>query len=95
MKGTDPSRFTLIKWINNILDIKLERIEQLGAGNVYCQLLDAAHPGKVPLMKVKWAAKTYIDFLYNFKILQNCFEHLAISKSIDVLLTLPRSRDWH
>lgn len=77
-------RQELINWINEVLETNLTRIEQLGAGNIYCQLLDAAYPSKVPLHKVKWKAVLEIDFIYNFKILQNCFDHLGIEKYIDV-----------
>jgi len=79
-------RQKLINWINEVLQINLTKIEQLGVGSIYCQLLDAAYPSKVPLHKVKWKAVSEIDFIYNFKILQNCFEHLSIEKYIDVHL---------
>ena len=51
------SRFSIIAWINDTLLLPLTKIEELGAGNVYCQLLDAAYPERVPLHKVKWDAK--------------------------------------
>jgi hypothetical protein len=38
------SRFAIISWINDTLLLPLTKIEELGAGNVYCQLLDAAYP---------------------------------------------------
>lgn len=51
------SRFSILEWINDTLLLPLSKIEELGAGNVYCQLLDAAFPERVPLHKVKWEAK--------------------------------------
>jgi RP/EB family microtubule-associated protein len=51
----------------------MTKIEQLGTGSIYCHLLDAAYPSKVPLHRVKWGAYLEIEFIYNFKILQNCF----------------------
>jgi microtubule-associated protein, RP/EB family len=91
--GYFTTRTELLEWINTTLQLQLTKIEQLGAGNVYCQLLDAAFPAKVPLQKVKWNAYLEIDFIYNFKILQNCFEHLGISKYIEVVLDIDRCRN--
>ena len=86
-------RHEIINWINDLLHITITKIEQLGSGNIYCQLLDAAYPSKVSLTKVKWNASLEIDYLYNFKILQSCFEHLGINKHIDVLHSLSRFRN--
>ena len=77
-------RQEIIDWINQTLETNVSRIEQLGAGNLYCQLLDAAYPGKVPLHKIKWNALLELDFLFNYKILQSCFERLGIERFIDV-----------
>ena len=38
----------------------VSKIEELGSGAVYCQILDAVHPGKISLSKVNWKAK--IDY---------------------------------
>jgi len=54
--GYFTSRNEIIDWINDLLITHLTKIEQLGSGNIYCQLLDAAFPEKVPLNKVKWQA---------------------------------------
>jgi RP/EB family microtubule-associated protein len=40
----------------------MTKIEQLGAGSIYCQIFDVIYPGKVPLNKVKWKAKLEYDF---------------------------------
>ena len=59
-------------------------MEQLGTGAVYCQILDACFPGKVPLNKVNWKARYEYEFLGNFKVLQLAFSKLGIQKKIDV-----------
>ena len=73
VQGCANSRFAIINWINDTLLLPLTKIEELGAGNVYCQLLDAGYPDRIPIHKVKWAAKLEVDFLHNFKILQKSF----------------------
>jgi RP/EB family microtubule-associated protein len=83
-----------LDWVNSLLSVDLTKIEQLGAGNVYCQILDAAYPEKVPLNKVKWNAFLEVDFLHNFKVLQITFERLGINKIIEVRLKLVRCRSW-
>ena len=84
MASTANSRFGILNWINDTLLLNLQKIEQLGSGNVYCQLLDAAYPERVPLYKVKWDARLETDFLHNFKILQASFEFLGLEKRIEV-----------
>ena len=88
------SRFTIIAWINDTLLLPLTKIEELGAGNIYCQLLDAAYPERVPLHKVKWDAKLEVDFLHNFKVLVTAFQFLGIEKKIDVNLNVLRFKDY-
>jgi RP/EB family microtubule-associated protein len=92
--GYFTTRTELLDWVNSTLQLQLTKVEQLGAGNVYCHLLDAAFPGKVPLHRVKWQAQLEIDFIFNFKILQSCFEHLGIARHIEVPTPLRRSRRW-
>lgn len=91
--GYFTTRKEIIDWINSTLLLNITKIEQLGAGNIYCHILDAAFPAKVPMHKVKWNAQTEIDFLFNFKILQNCFEHLGIARHIEVPMRPLRSKN--
>ena len=84
--GYFTPRTEIIEWVNNILLTNLTKIEQLGAGHIYCQLMDAAYPDKVPLSKVKWQAYLETDFLHNFKILHTSFQKIGISKTFDVFL---------
>ena len=92
--GHFTSRSDTIEWINDLVITNLTKIEQLGAGNIYCQLLDAAFPHHVPLAKVKWHAYLEVDFLHNFKILQTCFEQIGINKLFNVLSMIFRLKNW-
>lgn len=78
------SRNQLLSWVNNTLKLSISKIEQLGSGAVYCQMLDLLYPGKVPLGKVNWKAKFEYQFVANFKVLQQSFMKLNVMKHIDV-----------
>ena len=78
------SKNEILQWINNLLMLKVEKIEHLGSGAVYCQILDAIFPGKVALSKVTWNAKTPYEKLQNFKILTNALHKLKINKHLEV-----------
>ena len=62
----------------------MTKIEELGSGAVYCQILDAMYPGKLNLSKVNWKAKTDYEFIGNLKILQGGFSKVGIKKYLEV-----------
>jgi RP/EB family microtubule-associated protein len=76
------SRGELLSWVNDLLKINLTKIEQLGTGAVYCQLIDILYPGKLAMSKVNWKAKFDYEFVVNFKVLQQSFTKLGIMKHI-------------
>ena len=54
--GYFVSKNEIINWLNSILELKTEKIEQLGNA-AYCQVIEHLFPGSVPLQKVQWNAK--------------------------------------
>ena len=62
----------------------MNKIEQLGSGAVYCQIVDVIHPGKVALSKVNWKARHDYEFISNLKVLQNAFDKIGIKKHVEV-----------
>ena len=74
----------LLKWIWTVLDLEMVCIQDLGAGSVYCQLLDAAFGQKVAMNKVNWKAKFEYEWINNLKIFQQTLDKLNISKKINV-----------
>ncbi|KAF8319745.1 microtubule binding protein [Clavulina sp. PMI_390] len=77
------SRTELIQWVNDLLQTNYTKIEQLGSGGAYCQIIDSCY-GDVPMVRVKMAAKHEYEYLANYKILQNVFKSHKIDKPIPV-----------
>ena len=39
-------RFELLAWVNAALEANIGKVEELGKGAAYCQLMDMLFPGK-------------------------------------------------
>ena len=78
------SRKEILDWINNTLELQIEKIEQLGTAAVYCQLFGAHFPGTIKLKSVNWMAKSEHEFVNNFKLLQKGFAKKQFKKIIEV-----------
>eukprot|EP00418_Pyrodinium_bahamense_P002568 CAMPEP_0179016018 /NCGR_PEP_ID=MMETSP0796-20121207/3099_1 /TAXON_ID=73915 /ORGANISM="Pyrodinium bahamense, Strain pbaha01" /LENGTH=277 /DNA_ID=CAMNT_0020711687 /DNA_START=53 /DNA_END=886 /DNA_ORIENTATION=+ len=78
------SRTELLAWANHSFHLNLTKVEQCANGAVYCQIIDACHPGAVAMKKVNWAARVDHESLPNFKVLQQAFDRCGIQKHIEV-----------
>jgi RP/EB family microtubule-associated protein len=74
----------LLKWLNDFFDAGYSKVEQTCTGAMHCQILDAIYPGKVPLGKVNFDAKTEYEYVANYKVLQTVFDQQQITKHVDV-----------
>ena len=83
-KAYFASKSELLNWASKILDLELISLEQMVTGAIFCQLLDACHPGTVRLNKVNWKANNEIDYIANFKLFQQGLVTNDIYKPIDI-----------
>ena len=84
----DPAFFVgrneLVLWVNTLLRMKIQKVEQCASGAIYCQVMDAAHPNIVPMHKVSFQARAEHEYVQNYKVLQTVFDKLKIAKNIEV-----------
>ncbi|KAG0242611.1 microtubule-associated protein RP/EB family member 1 [Mortierella sp. GBAus27b] len=75
------SRGELIAWVNELLNLNYTKIEQLGTGAAYVQIMDTIFHD-LPMGRVKFATKHEYEYLGNYKILQGCFTSHKIDKAV-------------
>lgn len=78
------SRHDMLQWINDSLQLKYTKIEQLCSGAAYCQFMDMLFMDCVNLSKVKFASNQEHEFITNWKILQKAFKAAGVDKQIPV-----------
>lgn len=78
------SRSDLLQWVNSLCQVNLQKVEQCASGAIYCQIIDACHPGSVAMRRVNWMAKSDHEFIPNYKVLQAAFDKNCIERHIDV-----------
>jgi len=78
------SRNELIGFINDCLELNYTKVEQMGSGAAYCQMIHILWPNKLPIKKVKFDAKLEHVFINNWKILQDSFKNLHIDKDVPI-----------
>ncbi|KAJ2898439.1 microtubule integrity protein mal3 [Coemansia aciculifera] len=76
------SRNDLLSWVNELLQTNYTKVEQLGSGAAYCQIIDSVY-GDVRLDRVKFNANQEYEYAENFRILQNAMTKHRVDKPID------------
>ncbi|KAK8545232.1 hypothetical protein V6N12_026070 [Hibiscus sabdariffa] len=70
-------RSKILAWINLTLHPNLSKA---CSDAVHCQLMDSFHPRMVPMHKVNFNAKSEYGMIQNYKVLQDVFNKLNITK---------------
>ncbi|GBG72813.1 hypothetical protein CBR_g12380 [Chara braunii] len=78
------SRSEILSWINSTLSLNIQKVEETANGAIACKLLDVVHPGVPPMHKVNFEAKSEYEMIQNYKVLQEVFAKLNISRHIEV-----------
>lgn len=77
-------RAELLEWVNELLQIDYDKVEDTANGAAFCQIIDAIHPGTVPLGRVNYNAISEAEMVENYKILQDAFAKNGITQYVDV-----------
>ena len=67
------SRGELISWINDLLCLSYTKVEDTTNGAAFRRVIDAIHPGRVALCKVKFNAYSPSEMVSNYKSLKGRF----------------------
>ncbi|XP_037960257.1 microtubule-associated protein RP/EB family member 3-like [Teleopsis dalmanni] len=73
-----------LTWINGKVDAKVNNVEDLCTGAVFCQLLHRLHPSSINLRKVIFYTNQECDFMSNYLLLQQSLNSLKVNKSINI-----------
>lgn len=84
MKNQNVGRIELLQWINEFTECDYPRLELCCDAIGYCQVLDAIHPGLIPLQKLNFSARYTDEYSKNLKILDEAFNKLEIEKVVPI-----------
>jgi len=78
------SRHDMLHWVNDCIQAKFTKIEELCTGAAYCQFMDMLFPGSIQVKKVKFNTKQEHEYINNFKVLQASFKKMSVDKIVPV-----------
>jgi RP/EB family microtubule-associated protein len=87
MSKTFIGRTELLAWVGSTVGHAIppiSKVEECASGVVYAYLLESIHPGSVQMAKLNANAKLEHEYLKNYKVLQNAFSKLGISRAMEV-----------
>ena len=86
MKRVDRrfGRLELLSWLNDTLSTDYRKVEEVGDGVAYLQLLDAVLPGRVPLERAHFNCRSKDDRERNLQLLRHAFKRAQISREVEV-----------
>ncbi|ALC42556.1 CG18190, partial [Drosophila busckii] len=82
VNSENMSRHQMIEWVNNRVNGKYTKIEELCSGAAYCQMLELVYPNCLNLKRVKLNAKLEHEYFHNLKMFQSALTKLKLDKII-------------
>ena len=75
----------IINWINcSLPSTTISKIEQLGSGHTFCQLVNLYYPNTIMASRINVKASNIADFLCNFKLLQIGLVKIGIERNFNI-----------
>ncbi|KAL4630650.1 hypothetical protein GN956_G16307 [Arapaima gigas] len=75
----------LLTWLNESLQTKFSRVEEIRSGACFCQLMDWLFPGSLDLHSVNFHTENESEFIKNYSILEASFRKKGVTKSVPVV----------
>ncbi|TMS16719.1 Microtubule-associated protein RP/EB family member 3 [Larimichthys crocea] len=79
-----PQRFEMLAWLNETLQTRFTKIEQVCTGAAYCQLMDCLFPGSLDLSRVRFQSSNMVDSIHNYSLLQAAFREVEVKRHVPV-----------
>ena len=76
-------RHEMVEWLNQTLEMELERLQDCADGVACCQLLEALAPGTVPLHEVDFNSATEQTNARNLAVLARALRRAGLHKEYD------------
>ena len=86
IKAKSLGRLELLEWINSLLEADYSKVEHLGDGVAYMQILDAVHPTlrSTHLIKINFNARTENQRKSNLRVVQEALVVSGVAKDLPV-----------
>lgn len=78
------SRHEMLAWVNDCVQTRYAKVEELCSGAAYCQFMDMLFPGCIPVKRIKFKTKLEHEYISNFKLLQGAFKKMTVDKIVPV-----------
>ncbi|XP_053279901.1 uncharacterized protein LOC128441822 [Pleuronectes platessa] len=76
------NRCELLAWLNDTLQTRFTKVEQVCTGAAYCQLMDLLFPGSLDLSKVRFQSNDQLDSIHNYSLMQAAFRKVGVVRYI-------------
>ncbi|XP_068452777.1 uncharacterized protein [Clinocottus analis] len=72
----------LLDWLNETLQTRFTKVEQLCTGAAFCQLMNWLSPKSMDLSMVQFQSDNPMDAITNYSLLQAAFRRVGVTRSI-------------